>query len=102
MMFRKKFADVSDACALAYAIVDTVREPIVVLDRDLRVIVASRSFYKTFRVNAEVTEGKLLYQLGAGECDIPKLRMLLEKIIPEHGTMAGFCGRAISGVARCA
>ena len=78
-MFRKKFTDVQDACALAHAIVDTVREPIVVLDQDLRVIVASRSFYRTFKVSPEDTEGKLLYELGDGEWDIPKLRLLLEK-----------------------
>jgi chemotaxis protein methyltransferase CheR len=70
--------------------VDTVREPIVVLDQELRVIVASRSFYRTFKVTPEGTEGKLLYELGDGEWDIPKLRMLLGKIIPEHGTMEDY------------
>ena len=89
-MFVKKFTNVLDACALAHAIVDTVREPIVVLDQDLRVIVASRSFYRTFRVTPEGTEGKLLYELGDGEWDIPKLRELLGKIIPEHGTMEDY------------
>jgi two-component sensor histidine kinase len=90
MIFRKQFTDVNDACALAHAIVDTVREPLVVLDRDLRVVAASRSFYLTFKVNPDNTEGKLLYELGDGEWDIPKLRLLLEKIIPEHGTMENF------------
>jgi two-component sensor histidine kinase len=89
-MFIKKFTDVRDACALAHAIVDTVREPIVVLDQELRVIVASRSFYQTFKVSAEETEGRLLFELGDGEWDIPKLRMLLGKIIPEHGTMEDY------------
>jgi two-component sensor histidine kinase len=89
-MFIKKFTDVQDACELAHAIVDTVREPIVVLDQELRVIVASRSFYRTFKVSPEGTEGKLLYELGEGEWDIPKLRMLLGKIIPEHGTMEDY------------
>ena len=90
MMFRKQFTNVQDACALAHAIVDTVREPLVVLDQDLRVVAASRSFYMKFKVNPDNTEGKLLYELGDGEWDIPKLRVLLEKIIPEHGTMEDF------------
>ena len=89
-MIRKKFTTAQDACALAHAIVDTVREPIVVLDQELRVIVASRSFYQTFKVIPEATEGRLLYELGNGEWDIPKLRLLLEQIIPEHGTMEDF------------
>ena len=89
-MFVKKFTNALDACALAHAIVDTVREPVVVLDQELRVIVASRSFYRTFKVTPEGTEGKLLYELGDGEWDIPKLRMLLGKIIPEHGTMEDY------------
>ena len=89
-MFRKQFTDVQDACALAHAIVDTVREPLIVLDQDLRVVAASRSFYLKFKVNPDNTEGKLLYELGDGEWNIPKLRLLLEKIIPEHGTMEDF------------
>jgi two-component sensor histidine kinase len=87
MIFRKQFTDVQDACALAHGIVDTVREPLIVLDQDLRVVAASRSFYMKFRVDPDNTEGKLLYELGAGEWDIPKLRFLLGKIIPEHGVM---------------
>jgi two-component sensor histidine kinase len=90
MMFRKKFTNAEDACALAHAIVNTVREPIVVLDQELHVIVASRSFYRTFKVSSEDTEGKLLFELGNGEWDIPKLRMLLGQIIPEHGTMEDY------------
>ena len=89
-MFVKTFNNVLDACALAHAIVDTVRGPIVVLDQELRVIVASGSFYRTFKFNPEGTEGKLLYELGDGEWDIPILRMLLSKFIPEHGTMEDY------------
>jgi two-component sensor histidine kinase len=89
-MFVKQFMNVLDACALAHAIVDTVREPIVVLDQELRVIGASRSFYRKFEVTPEGTVGKLLYELGDGEWDIPKLRTLLSKIIPEHGTMEDY------------
>ena len=85
--FRQQFTNVGDACSLAQSIVDTVREPVVVLDQDLRVIAASRSFYSSFEVRPEETQGRLLFSLGDGQWDIPKLRMLLEKIIPQHGVM---------------
>jgi two-component sensor histidine kinase len=88
--FRQQFTDAADACALAQHIVDTVREPVVVLDKALRVIAASRSFYSAFKVSPENTQGKPLYALGDGQWDIPKLRVLLEKIIPEHGVMEGY------------
>jgi two-component sensor histidine kinase len=88
--FREQFTSVADACALAQGIVDTVREPILVLDKDLRVIAASRSFYLAFKVSPDHTQGRLLYELGDGQWDIPKLRVLLEKIIPEHGVMEGY------------
>jgi len=73
--------------SLVEAIVDTVREPLIVLDDALRVVVASRSFYGTFNVTPEETEGHLLYELGNGQWDIPALRTLLEDIIPHHTTV---------------
>lgn len=88
--FREQFTAIADACALAHAIVDTVREPILVLDKELRVIAASRSFYSTFKVSPDQTQGRLLYTLGDGQWDIPKLRVLLDKIVPEHGTMEDY------------
>ena len=87
---REQFTAITDAWTLAQGIVDTVREPVLVLDKELRVIAASRSFYLTFKVSAEDTKGKLLYALGDGQWDIPKLRVLLEKIIPEQGVMEGY------------
>lgn len=86
-MFRKQFSEVEDACALAQAMVDTVREPLIVLDKDLRVIAASRSFYVKFSTDPDDTQGKHFYELGNGEWDIPKLRLLLEKILPDHDAM---------------
>ena len=86
----KSFTGVEDAYAFAQAIVDTVREPLLVLDYDLRVVAASRSFYQTFKVSREETRDKLLYALGDGQWNIPKLRLLLEKIVPEHGVMDGY------------
>ena len=88
--FREQFTAIADAWALAQGIVDTVREPVLVLDKDLRVIAASRSFYSAFKVSPEDTHGRLLYTLGDGQWDIPKLRVLLEKIIPEKGVMEGY------------
>lgn len=72
--------------ALAYAenIVDTVREPMLVLDGKLCVITASRSFYMTFGVSREDTEGQFIYDLGNGQWDIPSLRTLLEEVLPEQ------------------
>jgi two-component sensor histidine kinase len=84
------FAEVEDGRALAQAIVDTVREPLLVLDQDLRVVAASRSFYLTFQVDRQETHGRLLYALGDGQWDIPALRELLEKIVPDHGVLEGY------------
>src|ERR1700674_3243358 len=89
-MFRKQFPEIQDAGTLAHAIVDTVREPLIVLDQEVRIVAASRSFYLTFNVNAEDTQGKLLYDLGDGQWDIPKLRLLLGKIVPKQGAMEDY------------
>jgi two-component sensor histidine kinase len=86
-VFRKQFSEVEDACALAQAIVDTVREPLIVLDKDLRVVAASRSFYMKFSADPHGTHGKRFYELGDREWDIPKLRLLLEEIIPNQSPM---------------
>ena len=74
----------------AESIVDTVREGLVVLDADLRIISANRSFYETFRVTPGETEGQLLYDLGNRQWDIPKLRELLEEILPTDTTFDNF------------
>ncbi|MFA5973727.1 MAG: PAS domain S-box protein [Lentimicrobiaceae bacterium] len=67
-------------------IINTLREPLLVLDQDLRVVKASRSFYSFFKVTAGETVGKLIYDLGNNQWDIPKLRELLETILPEKTT----------------
>jgi two-component sensor histidine kinase len=76
--------------ALAEAIVDTVREPLVVLDRDLRVVSASRSFYRTFAMEPRNTIGRMFYQLDEGQWDIPALRRLLQDVIPGHRTIEAY------------
>jgi len=65
-------------------IVETIREPLLVLDRDLRVVTASRSFYEFFKVKPEETLGQFIYDLGDKQWDISKLRELLEKILPQQ------------------
>ncbi|HEY5383061.1 MAG TPA: histidine kinase dimerization/phosphoacceptor domain -containing protein [Candidatus Paceibacterota bacterium] len=81
------FADTKLGNALTRAVVETIHEPFLVLDADLRIIVASRSFYEKFRVSKEDTQGKLLYEIGNGQYDIPALRHFLKNIIPEHAVM---------------
>jgi two-component sensor histidine kinase len=76
--------------SLEEAIVDTVREPLIVLDDALRVVVASRSFYRAFGVAPQESEGRLFYELGNGQWDIPALRELLTNVIPHHTTVEGF------------
>lgn len=72
------------------SIVATVRDSLVVLDGDLKVITASRSFYQTFQVQPESTEGVLLYELGDGQWNIPSLRELLEKILATNASFEDF------------
>jgi two-component sensor histidine kinase len=95
------FLGVQDVGTLAQAIVDTVAEPLVVLNRNLRVVTASRSFYLTFKVDRQNTQGKLLYDLGEGQWDIAELRVLLEKVLPEHGVVEGYeVDREFPGIGR--
>ena len=84
------FVDVDDGRALAQAIVDTIREPLLVLDKHLRVIVASRSFYEKFRLNRQLVQGLPIYALGNGQWNIPELRLLLEDILPKHTTLEAY------------
>jgi two-component system CheB/CheR fusion protein len=74
----------------ADSIINTVREPLVVLDGDLRVISANRSFYDSFRVKPKETRGELLYDLGNRQWDIPRLRELLGVMIPKDSVFEDF------------
>jgi PAS domain S-box-containing protein len=74
----------------ADSIVTTVREPLLVLDKDLRVVTANRSFYATFKVGPAETEGRAVYDLGDGQWDIPELRTLLEEIVPANNWFDDF------------
>ena len=84
------FAALARGHDLAEAIVDAIREPLLVLDPDLRVIAASRSFYRTFAVTPRKTEGQKVFDLGDGQWNIPKLRALLEDIIPKRRTVESY------------
>ena len=90
MAKRNPFAAIAHGHDLAEAIVDAIREPLLVLDPNLRVIAASRSFYRTFAVAPRKTEGRLLFELGDGQWNIPGLRKLLEDIIPERRTVEAY------------
>ncbi|MBN2466651.1 MAG: PAS domain-containing protein [Deltaproteobacteria bacterium] len=79
-----------DARRYAETLVETVREPLVVLDDRLRVISANRSFFTTFRVLPEETVHKLIYEVGNNQWDIPRLRELLEEIIPRNTKFEAF------------
>ncbi len=82
--------DLDAGRALAQAIVDTVRDPLLVLDQDLRVVTANRAFHQTFRMNLQDIQGRPVYGLGNGQWDIPELRLLLENVAPQHAVMEGY------------
>ncbi len=65
-------------------VVDVVREPVLILDKNLRVMAANESFYRTFQVEPKDTEKKIVYDLGNGQWNIPALKKLLEDILPKN------------------
>jgi chemotaxis protein methyltransferase CheR len=71
-------------------LVETIREGLLVLDPDLTIRFANRSFCGTFAVAPEDTVGRRVYELGSGQWDIPKLRAALEKIVSGHTTIESF------------
>ncbi len=71
-------------------VVDVVREPVLILDKDLRVMTANDSFYRTFQVELKDTEQNIVYELGNGQWNIPALRKLLEDILPKNTFFKGF------------
>ena len=71
-------------------ILGSIREPLIVLDSNLEVVTANPSFYQTFNVKPEETKGVLIYDLGNRQWDIPKLRKLLEDILPQNTSFHDF------------
>jgi PAS domain S-box-containing protein len=74
----------------AESLVETIREPLLVLTADLKVVSANQSFYQTFKVTPEETEGRFIYSVGNHQWDIPALRKLLEEIVPQNSHFNGF------------
>lgn len=83
-------SDPTNGPILTRAIIDTISEPLIILDGELRVIAASKSFYEKFKLNPEEIRDRFFYDLRDGQWDIPKLRELLEKVIPDHTSVSGF------------
>ncbi|MFN7036190.1 MAG: GAF domain-containing protein, partial [Bellilinea sp.] len=96
LVFRDQSAEraaqraVEEARRFAEGIVETVREPLIVLDGDLCVVRANPAFYRLFHTTPEETENHLLYELGNGQWNIPELRRLLEEILPGNTRFENF------------
>ena len=89
---KRRRAEAESQRALEYAenIVETVREPLVVLNSNLEILTANHSFYDTFKVTPEETIGNFIYDLGNRQWDIPKLRVLFEEILPHDTVFNGY------------
>lgn len=82
--------ELREAGITAADIVETIHEPLVVLTPDLRVRVVNPAFYEHFHVAPDETTGRLIYELGNGQWNIPELRTLLEEILPENASFDGY------------
>jgi len=74
----------------AQGVLETVQQPLVVLDAQMRVLQASHAFYEMFAVNSKATEKSFFFELGNGQWNIPQLRQLLEKILHEDSRIENF------------
>ncbi|MFZ0931200.1 MAG: PAS domain-containing protein, partial [Syntrophobacteraceae bacterium] len=83
-------ARAGDAEEFAQSVVETVREPLLILDGDFRVVSANKAFFETFRTARQESEGVFIYELGNGQWNIPALRELLEKVISEKSSFRDF------------
>jgi len=87
---KERLKEMEEAFRYAQAIVETVREPLVVLDAELRVKSANRSFYRTFALSPLETQGLSVFAAGRGQWDNPRLRALLEEILPRETELHDF------------
>jgi two-component system CheB/CheR fusion protein len=85
---RKK--QTTEALKLAETIIETARDPILILDKDIKIFSANSSFYEMYKVKPEDTLGKSFFNIGEGQWDIPKLRKLIEEILPENTIIKGY------------
>jgi PAS domain S-box-containing protein len=90
MEYKNKKLEIQDALEYAESIINAVHEPLIILDENLKVVLVSRSFCQTFKVKLEETEGRFVYDLGNRQWDIPKLRELLEDILPKTTSFDNF------------
>lgn len=86
----KQLPDLAEAQTLALAIVDTLPEPFLVLDDKLNLLAGSRCFYEIFEEDPATAHGRSLFDLSAGQWDVPGLRRLLEAVLPNHTRLEGF------------
>ena len=86
------FVDIPEgiALALSHAIIDTVRDPLLVLDENQRITAASRSFYQTFKLDGQDLRGQVLFDIDGGQWNIPELRELLDTIAKDDATIDGY------------
>jgi PAS domain-containing protein len=87
---KKKEQEIQDALEYAQHIINAVREPLIILDENLKVVLISHSFCQAFKIKVEETEGCFIYELGNRQWDIPKLRELLEDILPKTTSFDNF------------
>ncbi|HWB14611.1 MAG TPA: chemotaxis protein CheB [Pirellulales bacterium] len=89
-VLKRREQEIQESRDYALSIVETVREPLLVLDGTLRVRTCNRAFYAGFHVSPPETEGRLIYELGNGQWNIPRLRTLLEEILPQNSHFENF------------
>src|ERR1700733_13082100 len=82
--------ELQDALAYAENIIATLREPFLVLDKNLRVRTANAAFYRDFHVSKDETEGRFVYDLGSRQWDIPQLRTLLSQVLSNREPVEDF------------
>ena len=87
---KRSLEQVRQARDYAEAIVETVREPLLVLDAEMRVLTANTSFYQHFQAPAKQTLGRSVFELGGGQWNIPRLRQLLEQLLPQDARIDDF------------
>jgi chemotaxis protein methyltransferase CheR len=83
------FDDMQNGITLAHAIVDTIRNPLLVLDQDFRVVAASRAFYQTFQLARENVVGRRLFEIDEGRWDTPELHAVLDVVLKDHKPVDG-------------
>lgn len=87
---KRSLEQAREARDYAEAIVETIREPLLVLDGQMRVLSANTSLYQTFRTSAQETVDRSIFELGGGQWDIPRLRQLLEELLPRDTRIDDF------------